>query len=175
MSCCETVTYRKSIPSEIITKGDLIMIDSSTGYVRKAFVEKPFEYRINSSLVIGVCVWSDNDTPIEITIDGGSSKDVDRDTLDSGTSKNEQTILIAGGDSNLSGREIIKIAYIGEQVVNICGYSHIGDKLCISNIPGKAKALDVLDDNPIMIRSIGKIIGYVDEEKTQAKVLLDIE
>lgn len=169
-----TLTYRKRIPTEIINIGDLIMLDSATGYIQKAVLEYPCEYSINSSLVIGICVSSDNETPATLTINGGKSNTIERQEFNGGNSNTVETIIINGGDSTQNPREIIQVAYTGEQMVNVCGPIKIGDRLCISNQPGKAMSKDYLRQQYYNLRSIGKVIK-IDKKNQQAKVLLDIE
>lgn len=173
-TCENEITYIKAIPSEVINIGDVIMLDPSTGYIKRAVLEKPYEYSINTRLVVGICVWTDNKTPLQEIIDGGNSKINNREDIDGGSSDNIQTIIINGGSSKQNTREIIKVAYTGEQVVNLCGPVNIGDRLCISNRPGIAKSKDYLENTYEDIRSIGKVIRFVNG-RTQAKVLLDIE
>ena len=169
----DILTYRKKIPTENINIGDIIMLDPSTGYIQKAVLEYPHEYSINSSLVIGVCTDSNNTVPPTIIIDGGKSNTSDRQEINS-DSLNTQTIIIYGGNSEQNVREIIQVAYTGEQMVNLCGPVHIGDRLCISNQPGKAMSKDYLGQEFYDLRSIGKVIR-LDKQNKQAKVLLDIE
>lgn len=173
-NCNHILTYRKSDPFEIIEVGDVIMLDPETSYIKKAVVNTEEEMIYNSRLIVGICVTSNNTDPIPITIDCGNSKTFERELIDSGTSDSIQTIIIISGDSNISKREIIQIAYTGEQIVNICGYVDIGDRLCISEDPGKAKSKDFLDENFYSARSIGKVIKFTNNPK-QVKVLLDIE
>lgn len=99
----------------------------------------------------------------ELLLDGGTSETVTKPSL----------IIIDGGTSEQNKREIIQIAYTGKQLVNICGYVNLGDKLCMSKTPGKAESLDYLNNN-FYARTIGKVIQYTDNEN-QVKVLLDIE
>lgn len=174
MDTDSVLTYRKKIPTENINIGDIIMLDPTTGYIQRAVLEYPYEYSINSSLVIGICVNSDNTTPVTITIDGGKSSTNDREIFNAGTSDNVQTIIVYGGDSEQNKREIIQIAYTGEQMVNLCSPVHIGDRLCISNQPGKAMSKDYLGQEFYNLRSIGKVIR-IDKQNKQARVLLDIE
>ena len=60
--------------------------------------------------------------------------------------------------------------------VNVTGIICLGDKLTLSNIPGKAEAIkyDPLDEKIFNIKSIGKVIGIYNVYD-KAKVLLDIE
>lgn len=175
-NCNHIMTYRKSIPSEIIEVGDIIMLDPETSYVKRAEANDCDELMSNSRLIIGVCVTSNNTDPIPLFLDGGHAydEDVRREEIDSGTSDKPQTIMIIGGDSDINKREIIQIAYMGEQIVNICGYVDLGDKLTLSEHPGKAKSKDFLDEEFYMARSIGKVIKFTNNPK-QVKVLLDIE
>lgn len=163
----DTVTYRKSIPSEIIEPGDLIMIDIETGSVKRAYISNLEDMYINSRLIIGVCVESDNSGNETIIIDGGDAKsdNVDLDT---------QTIIIDGGDAGYNNKEVIKVAYSGRQLVNVYGYVDIGDTLCISKEPGKAQSKDYLKKNYYNARSIGKVVKFTNN-KEQVVVLLDIE
>ena len=107
-------------------------------------------------------------------LDGGSSEELDRELIDSGVSDSIQTIIIESGTSDQNSREIIQVAYSGEQVVNICGFVDLGDRLCISSHPGKAKSKDYLDDEYFKARSIGKVIQFTNR-KEQVKALIDIE
>lgn len=175
-NCNHIMTYRKSDPSEIIEVGDIIMLDPDTSYVKRAEANDYDDLMVNSRLIIGVCVTSNNTDPIPVFIDGGHAYDEDsvREELDSGTSDKPQTIMIISGDSDINKREIIQIAYMGEQMVNICGYVDLGDKLTLSEHPGKAKSKDFLDEEFYVARSIGKVIKFTNNPK-QVKVLLDIE
>lgn len=60
--------------------------------------------------------------------------------------------------------------------VNVVGTICLGDKLTISDIPGKAEALKYGSYEEVMFgkRSIGKVVGVYDVYDI-AKVLLDIE
>ena len=109
-SCNHIMTYRKSIPSEIIEVGDIIMLDPETSYVKRAEANDCDELMANSRLIIGVCVSSNNTDPIPLFLDGGHSYDEDakREEIDSGTSDKPQTIMIIGGDSDINKREIIR-------------------------------------------------------------------
>lgn len=173
-NCNHIMTYRKSDPSEIIEVGDIIMLDPDTSYVKRAEANDYDDLMVNSRLIIGVCVTSNNTDPIPLFLDGGPSLELDREEIDSGTSDKPQTIMIISGDSNINKREIIQIAYMGEQMVNICGYVDLGDKLTLSEHPGKAKSKDFLDEEFYVARSIGKVIKFTNNPK-QVKVLLDIE
>lgn len=175
-NCNHIMTYRKSKPSEIIEVGDIIMLDPETQYVKRAEANDIDDLMVNSRLIIGICVTSNNTDPIPLVLDGGHAYDEDakREEIDSGTSDKPQTIMIISGDSNINAREIIQIAYMGEQIVNICGYVDLGDKLTLSEHPGKAKSKDFLDEEFYVARSIGKVIKFTNNPK-QVKVLLDIE
>lgn len=168
------LTFRKKIPTEIINVGDVIMLDIESGYVTKAVLNDCSTYSINSSLVIGICVSCDNTTNPTLTIDGGKSNTIERQDFSGGDSSDVQTIVIYGGDSSQNPREVIQVAYTGEQMVNVYGRMRIGDRLCISNQPGKAMSKDYLRQEFYDLRSIGKVIR-LDKQNSQAKVLLDIE
>ena len=176
--CNEVLTYRKVIPSEIIIPGDVIMIDPDTGMIKRTEVNDFNDYIINSRLIIGICIASDNSSPLPEILDGGPSTDTDRISLDAGTSdyniEDLQIILIDGGLSNQNSREIITVQYAGTCLVNISGYVDLGDELCISFEPGKAKSKDYLNKEYFYSRSIGKVIKYTNNP-SQVKVLLDIE
>ena len=176
-NCNNILTYKKSVPSEIIEIGDILMLDPGTSYVKKAVADDIENMMLNSRLIIGVCIYSNNTDPIPFILDGGPSKDLDRELIDSGTSDysiDTETIIIEGGLSDQNSREVVKIAYTGEYVVNICGYVDIGDQLCISEHPGKAKSKDFLDLEYFKARSIGKVVQFTNRPD-QVKVLLDIE
>lgn len=169
-----TVTYKKKVPTEEISIGDVIMLDVESGYIQRAVLEDSTDYSVNSSLVVGICVYSDNETNPTITIDGGDTTIQDTQSLNGGDSTTVDTIIIYGGDSTQNPREIIQVAYTGEQTVNVYGTVQVGDRLCISNQPGKAMSLDYLGQQYYNLRSIGKAIS-VDTDNSQAQVLLDIE
>ena len=173
LNCEKIITYKKVFPEEVIAVGDVIMIDPESGYVTRAVAKTPEQMPISTRLTVGVCTYSNNSALPPIVINGGKAKKKDRIKLES-RSDSEDIILLKGGNSKQSERELIKVAYIGEQVVNICGFVEIGDKLCICEHPGKAKAIDYIDDNYFKLRSIGKVVKKLkDEEKVV--VLLDIE
>ena len=173
LDCQNIITYKKVHPEEVIAVGDVIMIDAESGYVTRAVTESIEDMPINTRLTVGICTYSNNYSSFPIIIDGGKAKDVDRIELSS-TSSSEDIIALDGGPSKQNEREIIKVAYTGEQVVNICGFVEIGDKLCISNHAGKAKAIDYIDSYYFKERSIGKVVKKL-KDKEQVKVLLDIE
>lgn len=60
--------------------------------------------------------------------------------------------------------------------VNVTGIICLGDKLALSNIPGRAEAIryDPLDEKVFGLKSIGKVIGIYNIYD-KAQVLLDIE
>lgn len=63
----------------------------------------------------------------------------------------------------------------GAVIVNVCGLVCLGDKLTLSDIPGKATAIKyVQDTTKFGIRGIGKVIELFNDY-SKAKVLLDIE
>lgn len=173
LDCQNIVTYKKVHPEEIITVGDVIMIDADSGYVTKAVTESITDMPINTRLTVGVCTYANNYSPYPIIIDGGKATGIDRIELSS-TSADEELIFIDGGPSTQNQRELIKVAYMGEQIVNICGFVDIGDRLCISKHAGKAKAIDYIDNHYFKERSIGKVIKKL-KNAEQVKVLLDIE
>lgn len=169
------LTLRKSNPLEIINVGDIIQINPDDGLIKKAIQEKIFEDNINTRLVIGICIATDNETPLNLIIDGGMSKTLDRILLDGGMSDTIQTIIIEGGDSTTNPRQIIQVAYDGEQIVNMCGPFDKKDFICISGVAGKGKSIKYIDikfrDG---LRKIGKVTEVIEECK-QAKVKLNIE
>lgn len=173
LSCENYIVYKKVDPLEIIDVGDLIMIDTATGYITRAVKGNRDDFPVNSRMVVGVCINSNNLANPNIVIDGGSAKNLDRIELSS-TSGDTELILLDGGNSEQNPREIIEVAYTGEWPVNVCGFIDIGDKLSISDHPGKAKAIDYYDKDYFLVRSIGKAIKYL-KNKEQVKVLLDIE
>lgn len=172
--CNEVLTYRKSVPSEVIEVGDIIMLDPNTSCITRAVVEDRHGFALNSKLVIGVCVWSSNSGPVPVIIDGGTAEDEEKKEITGGLSDSIQTIIIEGGEGQQFSREIIRIAYTGRQLVNVCGYVNIGDKLCISETPGRAKSKDFLDEEYYYSRTIGKVIKFTNNNK-QVIALLDIE
>ena len=172
--CNEVLTYRKSVPSEVIEVGDIIMLDPNTSCITRAVAEHRYDFALNSKLVIGVCVWSSNSGPLPVIIDGGTAEDEDKKEITGGLSDSIQTIIIEGGEGHQFNREIIKIAYTDRQLVNICGYVNIGDKLCISETPGKAKSKDFLDGEYYYSRTIGKVTQFTNN-RNQVIALLDIE
>ena len=171
---CNVLEYKKAIPDEIINKGDVIMLDTASGYVTRAVMNNFPEPIINDSLVVGICVGSTYDGTFRIIIDGGNAKSVDRQLVDGGNAKSVQTIILDGGTSkDPKPKEIIQVAYSGQHIVNITGRTRIGDKLIISKQPGIAIAKKAFRDPDLYIRTLGKIIDYEDENK--AIVLLNIE
>lgn len=172
LDCENTITYKKVNADEIINVGDVVMIDPENGYITKAVINNNCMC-INARMVVGICVWSNNYVKPTIIFDGGTSKDEDRILCES-KSDDIDIILIDGGTSAQNQREIIKVAYTGSWPVNVCGYVDLGDRLCISKYPGKAKAIDYTDIEYFNERSIGKVIKYM-KNKEQVKVLLDIE
>lgn len=173
LDCENYITYKKVDPSEIIEVGDVIMIDPDNGYITRAVRGDNHEFPINTRMVVGICIWSNNTALPTIIIDGGPSKDLDRKEISS-TSESTDLIYIIGGPSDENQREIIQVAYTGEWPVNVCGFVDIGDKLGISKHPGKAKAIEYIDKDYFLTRSIGKCVKYM-KNKEQVKVLLDIE
>lgn len=172
-NCEDYITYKKVDPTEIIEIGDIVMIDTATGYITRAVKGEKGDLPINTRMVVGVCINSNNIANLNILIDGGSSKDIERIELSS-RSDDTDIILIDGGNSEQNQREIIQVAYSGEWPVNVCGFVDIGDRLSISNHAGKAKSIDYYDKDYFLVRSIGKAIKYL-KNKEQVKVLLDIE
>lgn len=173
--CEDYLIYHKSNVEEIIDIGDIVMLDPATNTVTKAIANGLDEFILNSRMVIGVVIESDNYSSILSTIDGGPAKDAGtREEIDCGVSERKpQAIIIESGTSKQNKREIVKIAYNGECIVNICGFVKLGDKLIVSEHAGKAKALDYIDNDYFTSRTIGKVIKYI--TKYQVKVLLDIE
>lgn len=177
MELCDNIlTYRKAIPSELINPGDLIMIDPDTAMVKKTVVDDFNDYTTNSRLVVGVCISSNNEAPLPLIINGGNSSNTNVNILNGGSSINNdiEWIVIDGGMSDQNSREIIQVQYAGTCVVNIYGHVDLGDELCISCEPGKAKSKDYLNKEYFYARSIGRVIKYTDNPE-QVKVLLDIE
>lgn len=173
LDCENYITYKKVDPEEIIEVGDIVMIDTSSGYITKAVKGNKDDFPINSRMVVGVCINSNNLANPNIIIDGGPSKTMERLEVSS-LSSDTDIILLDGGNSEQNPREIIEVAYTGEWPVNVCGFIDIGDKLSISDHAGKAKAIDYYDKDYFLVRSIGKAIKYM-KNKEQVKVLLDIE
>ena len=125
-------------------------------------------------MIIGVVTFSDNYSKIPIVIDGGKASTDGVEEIDCGTSEDKpEFILIDGGTAEQSMRELVQIAYGGEVPVNIFGYVQLGDRLTISEHACRAKAIDYIDNDYFILRSIGKVIKFINKE--QAKVLLDIE
>lgn len=174
MGCSNIMTYKKVNPLEIIEVGDVLMLDPETSLITRAVVNKKGEMPINNRLVIGVCVETDNTSKIPIVIDGGSSEDSSGRVPLVKPIAPIQTIIIEGGKASQGNRDIIKIAYTGEHLVNVCGYVDLGDKLCISDHAGKAKAIEYTNRDYYRARPIGKVVKYTNS-KEKVKVLLDIE
>lgn len=176
-TCNESITYRKVDPSEIISVGDIIMLDPDTACVKRAVANDFEDFQINCRLIVGVCIEANNTACIPEIIDGGTSETENEYTVDGGTSLYEgdyEIIVIDTGGSSQNTREIIKVAYSGTQLVNVCGYVDLGDQLCISNHAGKAKSKDILNEEYFYTRTIGKVIKFTNNSN-QVKVLLDIE
>ena len=174
LNCENSITYKKVDPSEVIEVGDVIMIDPANGYITRAVMGDKKDFPINTRMVVGICIWSNNTALPTIVIDGGLSNDIER-TIIGSTSEDIDLIYIVGGPSDENPREIIQVAYTGEWPVNVCGFVDIGDKLGICEHPGRAKAIEYIDDHYFVTRSIGKCVKYIKKEKEQVKVLLDIE
>lgn len=170
----DLVVYRKADPSEVIEVGDVLMIDVESALITKAVINDFGDAPLNNRMVVGICVEANNTGFAPITIDGGLSLDVERIVLENDSQTHPEVIIIEGGPSTQNPRELIKLAYRGEIPVNICGYVDLGDKLTISNHPGKAKAIDYTNRDYFKARSIGKVIKYMNNSE-QVKVLLDIE
>lgn len=176
-SCADIITYKKTDASEVIQPGDILMLDLKNATVTKAVITNYREATIDSRLVIGVCVSSNNSESLPYIINGGYADTTEAELLNGGVSKRDGTetiIVISGPDSTQNKRELVKVAYTGEQVVNICGYVDIGDKLCISEHAGKAKSKNYFEKEYFGLRSIGKVVKRTNTEN-QVKVLLDIE
>lgn len=167
------LTYKKVDAEEIITIGDVVMIDPKNGYITRAVKGDKENAPINARMVIGVCIDSNNVAKPNIVIDGGQSPDTERVELSS-NSENVDLIYLEGGNSEQNPRELIQVVYSGECLVNVTGYVDLGDRLGISNDPGKAKSIDYTDRHYFIERSIGKVIKYTNT-KEQVKILLDIE
>ena len=170
------LTYRKCNPEETINIGDLIMIDHASGLVTKSKLELPQEMKLNTRLVIGVCTYSDNITPLNIIIDGGKAKEIDRVLVDGGKSEQVETILLCGGDSKINPREIIKLAYSGEQVISYSDDNGIipreDDEVCICYEPGKVM---VKPRRQLYFREEMRVVGIVKEVYEESKqVLVDL-
>lgn len=174
LDCENIITYKKVDPSEVIEVGDVIMIDADNGYITRAVKGDRHDFPVNTRMVVGICIWSNNSALPPIIIDGGKAKDVERTYIGS-TSGDIEIIELRGGPSNQNPREIIQVAYTGEWPVNICGFVDIGDRLGISNHPGKAASIDYIDRDYFITRSIGKCVKYMKNKREQVKVLLDIE
>ena len=174
-SCNNTLTFKKAIPSEIIELGDIVMLDPGTNYIKRAVANDMQDMMVNSRLIIGVCVKSNNTEPIPEIMSGGPSEGtIKRELINGGVSDSVQTIIIESGTSDQNSREIIQVAYSGEHAVNICGFVDLGDRLCISSHPGKAKSKDYMDEEYFKARSIGKAIQFTNDPK-RVKALIDIE
>lgn len=172
--CNHIVTYKKARAEEIIDIGDIVMLDPSTNAITKAVVNSPHDLPINSRLIIGVVTQSDNISKIPLEIDCGNAKSIERKEINCGNSEDKpEFIIIEGGTSKINARAYVKLAYTGEVNVNICGFVQLGDKLTLSNHPGKAKAINYMDKDYYESRSIGKVIKFVSDK--QVKVLLNIE
>lgn len=174
-ACDNILTFKKAIPSEIIELGDIVMLDPGTNYIKRAVVNDFQDMMINSRLIVGVCIKSNNTDPVPEIMSGGSSDgDIERELIDSGWSDSVQTIIIESGTADQNSREIIQVAYSGERAVNVCGFVDLGDRLCISSHPGKAKSKDYMDEEYFKARSIGKVIQFTNDPK-RVKALIDIE
>lgn len=83
--------------------------------------------------------------------------------------------MIDGNNDVSSLSDEVEIGVANQQYVNVVGPIKIGDRLVISNIPGKARAYSYLEDlSYIDLRTIGKVIQFTDN-KDQVVALLDIE
>lgn len=168
------IILRKQDPNEEILVGDVIMVSPETQNVTRAINDKT---ELNSRLVVGVCIESDNNTPLPQYIDGGNSKiESNIVTINGGDSTDNKIKLpINGGNSELRKREVVSVESNGIQVVNVVHHVDLGDKLTISRLhSGKAESIDTLNYNKFCSRTIGKVIKYT-TNKEQVVCLLDIE
>lgn len=173
-----TIKLIKDNQYEIIDVGDVIMIDTDTHKVTKAVFNEPGELICNSRIVVGVCVQSDNESPVIEILDGGLADEEERPKiLDGGYSDDRQTSeiteLFDGGTSQESSRKIIDIAYSGECIINTIGHVEVDDELCISPKAGKAKRKNYFDEEYFDIRSLGKVSECTEDNKI--KIILNIE
>lgn len=152
------------------------MLDPDTSRITRAVVNSYEDMIINSRLVVGVCINSNNDGHLLTLIDGGSADNsINRKLFSGGPARPIQTIIIESGGASENERQIIQVAYMGEHIINVCGPVDLGDKLCISHHPGRAKAKDYLEDMDYFeSRSIGKVIKFT-SNRNQVTALLDIE
>ena len=172
--CKNLVVYHRKDLNEIIEIGDIVMLDPATNTVTRAVANNYMEFILNARLIVGVVVFSDNYSKVPIVLDGGNADTEVFEDIDCGTSADKpEFILIEGGTSEQSTREIVQLVYGGEVPVNICGFVQLGDRLTISKHAGKAKAIDYINNDYFKSRSIGKVIKFIN--KNQVKVLLDIE
>ena len=92
------LTYKKVDAEEIITIGDVVMIDPKNGYITRAVKGDKENAPINARMVIGVCIDSNNVAKPNIVIDGGQSADTERVELSSNFEKVD-LIYLDGGNS----------------------------------------------------------------------------
>lgn len=169
------IIYKKAVPTEVIEVGDIIQIDLSTGKVQKSILPDLFDMEINSKLMLGVCIESDNTTPLNIVLNGGTGKELKREVLDGGLSDNTQTIILYNTNSSPNTREQITVAYSGQYIVNMDSNFKENDLICISKTPGKGKKLEFIDARMRNgIRTIGRVASIIEENK-KALINLDIE
>lgn len=163
--------YRKSDVTENIEVGDIVMLSPENQRVTRAFADKQ---GINERLVIGVCVESDNTTPMPPVVNGGVAKVSNTKTqIIDGNSK--KGLILNGGNSSIRPREVIRVESGNTQVVNVVHHVDLGDRLTLSRQhPGKAESVDIGNVNRFDNRNIGKAIKYTGS-KDKVVCLLNIE
>lgn len=165
------VVYRKKDVTENIEIGDIIMISPENQRATRAVADKQ---GINNRLVVGICIESDNKSPIPRFLNGGSAKTSQtKIPVIDGNAKT--SLKLDGGNGSIRPREIVSVESGSTQVVNVVHHVDLGDKITLSKAhPGKAEAVDICNTNRFDTRNIGKVIKYtIDREKVVC--LLNIE
>ncbi len=169
--------YLKANPYEVINKDDLIMLDTKTGYVAKSKCTNYGEYQVNSNLILGVCINSNNDFQKVVKMDCGTSRTETKYTvIDGGISNSqyEDTNVIDGKDSTIPEFEKIEVQSDGICDCQYNGNMCLGNLLCMSPYDeGKVISNQFMGREFITTRTIGKAIEILEDNKV--KILLNIK
>lgn len=169
------LSYNKLNADEVFEVGDIVMLDANTGLVTRAVAKNTPEKLINSKLVIGVCLKENKPVDDTDSINGGTSDNTIEDVIQGGTASSSSEEIIDGNNNETETSSAVEIGVTDHQLVNIAYPVKLGDKLVISNIPGKARSYNYLEDKSYLeLRTIGKVIKLTENEN-QVIALLDIE
>lgn len=168
--------FIKSNPTEIINPEDLIMLDTKTGLVTKSRSENDGEYQVNSNLIVGVCINSNNDFQKWLKMDCGTSRTEQNYTFVNGGSSNSvfSEDIIDCKDSSIPETEKIDVQSDGITIVGYQGNMCLGNLLCMSRLAeGRVTSNEFMGREFLTTRTIGKVIEILDDNKV--KILLNIK